>query len=508
MTGSMPGPADAAAAPQPEPRQPEPRQPDSQQVGPQRAAARHRTPVAALALDPPGGRAAWLAWGIGCCVYALAVVHRTSLGVAGLDAADRFGVGASALSSFSILQVLVYAAMQIPVGLLVDRLGPRRVLSYGVVLLTAGQLGFALSTDFGPALVARAVLGCGDAMTFVSVLRLAARWFPARRNPLIAQITGLVGLSGNLVSTAVLSQVLHSRGWTATFTTTALFGVGVLALVLGLLRDTPASGPPLARRRSAARTAGGRTAGGRTTAPRPPRAARTPVPVLPQIRAAWQEPGTRLGMWVHFTTQFPGNVFGLLWGMPYLVEGQQLSRGTAAGLLTLLVVSSMGCGLIFGQLVSRRPGARDAIVFAVVLGTAALWAVVLAWPTGRPPMWLLVTLIAFMGSNGSASLVGFDYARPANPPERLGTASGIVNIGGFVATAITLFGIGVLLDLVSPGGTPTAGSYRWAFCWLYGPMALGLAMILRLRPAAARREAERAAAAPPVTAHIPAPRTD
>ncbi|MCD0482160.1 MFS transporter [Streptacidiphilus sp. ASG 303] len=463
-------------------------------MAPPRSASPPAPPGAAPDGGPPGGRAAWLAWGIGACVYALAVVHRTSLGVAGLDAADRFGVGASALSAFSILQVLVYAAMQIPVGLLVDRLGPRRVLTFGVVLLTAGQLGFAWSSAFAPALVCRAVLGCGDAMTFVSVLRLAARWFPARRNPMVAQITGMVGLSGNLVSTAVLSRVLHSRGWTATFTSTALLGLVVLALVATLLRDAP--GQPR-RLRGRPRTAAD---------PLARRAPRVRVPVLPQIRAAWREPGTRLGMWVHFTTQFPGNVFGLLWGMPYLVEGQRLPRSTAAGLLTLLVVSSMVCGLLFGQLVSRRPGARTPIVLAVVLGTGALWAAVLAWPGGRPPMWLLVVLIAFMGSNGAASLVGFDYARPANPPERLGTASGIVNVGGFVATAVTLLGIGVLLDAAAgPGGAYTAGSYRWAFCWLYAPMLLGLAMVVRLRPAAARREAERAAA-PPVAAGVPASR--
>lgn len=76
--------------------------------------------------DPPGGRRAIGVWGIGVSVYFVAVIFRTSLGVAGLDAADRFHVNASALSTFSILQLLVYAGMQIPVGLLVDGLGTRR----------------------------------------------------------------------------------------------------------------------------------------------------------------------------------------------------------------------------------------------------------------------------------------------------------------------------------------------------------------------------------------------
>ncbi|GAA1244370.1 MFS transporter [Kitasatospora nipponensis] len=420
---------------------------------------------------PPGGRAAWCAWAIGVSVYVLAVIHRTSLGVAGLDAAQRFSVGASALSTFSIVQVLVYAAMQIPVGLLVDRFGPRRVLLLGVVLLSAGQLGFALSTSFGPALASRAVLGCGDAMTFISVLRIAARWFPAARNPLVAQLTGLAGMGGNLVTTVVLAQALHTEGWTTTFTATALLGVGVFALVALLLREAPG-------------TAGPR---GTDAAARPERA-----PVLTQIRHSWREPGTRLGLWVHFTTQFPGNAFALLWGLPYLVEGQGMTRAEAGGLLTLLVFSNMFFGLLFGRLLSRGPRARMPIVLSVIAATGACWALALAWPGGHPPLWLLVLVLVVMGSNGSASLVGLDYARSYNPSHRLGTASGIANMGGFIATMVTLLGIGVLLDAVSPAGGAgySAQAYRVAFCWMYVPLAVGTVMILRLRARLLRRAAE------------------
>ncbi|MEZ0092713.1 nitrate/nitrite transporter [Streptacidiphilus sp. EB129] len=433
-----------------------------------------------------GGRGAWFAWGIGVSVYVLAVVHRTSLGVAGLAAATRFGIGASQLSTFAVLQVLVYAAMQIPVGLLVDRLGPRRVLSVGLVLLTAGQLGFACSTSFTPALVSRAVLGCGDAMTFVSVLRIGARWFPARRNPFIAQLTGLVGTLGNLVSTLLLSQVLHSAGWTPTFATTALLGIAVLALVLLFLRDTPDSPPRAPLLAWNAATTGPAGTGSATGSSAPAR-----LRLRQQIHAAWREPGTRLGMWVHFTTAFPASAFLLLWGMPFLTAGQGLSRGVAGSLLSLVIVSGIGFALLFGNLVSRRPRVRTPLVFTVVLGTAALWGVVLAWPGPRVPMWLLAVLMVAMGSNGPASLVGLDYARPVNPPERLGTASGIVNMGGFIASVLALFGIGLVLDLLTPGGGAyTTHAFRLAFCMLAVPLALGLSQILRLHRRAARREAD------------------
>ncbi len=413
--------------------------------------------------QPPGGRAAWLAWSIGATVYVLAVIHRTSLGVAGLDAADRFGIGASALSTFSILQVLVYAAMQIPVGVLVDRFGPRKVLLLGVLLLSTGQLAFAFSDAFGPALASRAVLGCGDAMTFISVLRIAARWFPAAKNPLVAQLTGLAGMSGNLVTTVVLAQALHSEGWTPTFTAIALLGIAVFALVALFLRESPEGAAP--------------------TAPAGLAAGRPRLAVGRQVREAWQEPGTRLGLWIHFTTQFPGNAFGLLWGLPYLVQAQGMTRTEAGGLLTLLVLANMSFGFLFGRLLSRTARARMPIVLTTIGVTSLLWAVTLAWPEGHPPLWLLVAIILVMGSNGPASLVGLDYARARNPVERLGTASGIVNMGGFIGTMITLFGIGVLLDVLTPDGSGgySAGAFRWAFCWQYVPMAVGTLMILRLR---------------------------
>ena len=418
-----------------------------------------RNPVPQAVAGPPGGRAAWFAWAIGVTVYVLAVIHRTSLGVAGLDAAQRFGVGASALSTFSILQVLVYVAMQIPVGLMVDRFGPRRVLMLGVTLLSVGQLAFAFSSAFGPALASRAVLGCGDAMTFISVLRVAARWFPAARNSLVMQLTGLAGMVGNLVTTMVLAQALHAEGWTPTFAAVALLGVGAFALVALLLREAPG------------------------TAPVVPVAAPVRMPVRAQIRSSWREPGTRLGMWVHFTTAFPAGAFSLLWGLPYLVEGQGMSRADAGAMLTLLVFSTMFFALLIGRLLARSARARMPIVLTVTTATGSCWAVALAWPGGHPPFWLLVLLLIVMGSNGPASLVGLDYARSHNPAERLGTASGIANMGGFIAMVITLLGIGVLLDAVSPGtgATYSAGAYRLAFCWMYVPMLVGVGMILRLR---------------------------
>ncbi|MFI9580706.1 nitrate/nitrite transporter [Streptomyces sp. NPDC052236] len=422
--------------------------------------------------DPPGGRRAAAVWGIGVAVYFVAVIFRTSLGVAGLDAADRFDINASALSTFSILQLLVYAGMQIPVGLMVDRLGTKKVLTFGIVLFTVGQLGFALSPSYETALASRALLGCGDAMTFISVLRLGSRWFPARRVPLIGQVAALFGVAGNLVSTLVIARMLHGVGWTATFAGSSAAGLVVLILVWLFLKDHPEGHEP------------------------PPAHHAGSGFVRKQIAESWREPGTRFGMWVHFTTQFPAMMFLLLWGMPFLIEAQGLSRETAGGLLTLVVLSNMVVGLVYGQVIARHHTARVPLALGTVGATALLWAAVVAYPGDRAPMWLLVSLCVVLGSCGPGSMIGFDFARPANPPRRQGTASGIVNIGGFTASMVTLLAVGLLLDA-------TGGNYRIAFSSVFVLEALGVAQILRLRKRTVRRERERLVASRVEAVHVP-----
>jgi cyanate permease len=200
-----------------------------------------------------------------------------------------------------------------------------------------------------------------------------------------------------------------------------------------------------------------------------------------QLRWVWGNPGTRLGMWSHFTGQFSGTVFGLLWGFPFLVRGQGLSPDAAANLLMLMIGSGLVSGFALGALVTRHPFHRSHLVVGVVAAIAVTWGVVLLWP-GRSPMWLLVVLVLVVGAGGPASMVGFDLSRSFVPSEASGRANGVVNIGGFVASLVTLFFVGVVLDARS-GGTAAydLDDFRWAMSVQYLVWVLGVVQILRYR---------------------------
>ena len=130
----------------------------------------------------PGVRA-WAIWTVGVAAYVLAITNRSSLSAVGVDAAARFDADAATLSLFAVVQLAVYGGMQIPIGVLLDRYGARPIVTIGMLLMAVGQLTMALSPSVGIAILARMLLGAGDAAIFPGVLRLIATWFPAQRGP-------------------------------------------------------------------------------------------------------------------------------------------------------------------------------------------------------------------------------------------------------------------------------------------------------------------------------------
>ena len=87
----------------------------------------------------------WIVWATGLLAYIVAVLDRTTLGVSGLAAADRFSAGPSLLSAFVVLQVVVYACAQVPAGLLLDRFGSKALIVAGAALMASGQLALAFT---------------------------------------------------------------------------------------------------------------------------------------------------------------------------------------------------------------------------------------------------------------------------------------------------------------------------------------------------------------------------
>ncbi|WP_017559516.1 MFS transporter [Nocardiopsis baichengensis] len=370
--------------------------------------------------EPVGGARAWLVWAVGVGVYFLAMFHRNGLGVAALQAQERFDVGPALLSLLPMLQLLVYVVLQVPAGIMADRVGPRRSLLAGLAAMAAGVVLFAVAPTVAAAVAGRVLIGVGDAVTFLNVIRLGALWFPRRRYALVSALTGVAGGLGQVASVAPLSVALHALGWTGAFLATGGLTCAMLLLVALVVRDRPAGAPAPAQH--------------------------APLSVLAAVREALRAPGPRVGMAHHAAVMAPYTMLGVLWGYPFLVEGVGLSPSAASTLLTVLGVGVLWLSPVLGAVVGRRPGVRRpfALCLAPLLGLG--WLALVAWP-GGPPVPLVVAVVALSAAGAvMAPALSFDFARDGLSPERTGVASGLVNMSGFTTTVLATVLAGAVLQ--------------------------------------------------------------
>lgn len=400
---------------------------------------------------------AWIVWATGLLAYIVAVLDRTTLGVSGLNAADRFAASPSVLSTFVVLQVIVYAAAQVPAGVLLDRFGSRTLIVSGAALMATGQLALALTTSLPLALGARAVVGLGDAVTFISVLRLVPHWFAPRRVPLLTQLTGICGQLGQVLSAVPFLALLTKTTWATAYVSVAAFGALAMVLAFAMVKDTP-RGRVVERETMSVRA------------------------TFRSVKTVWLRPGTRLGFFTHMGTQFSVTVFALMWGVPYLTVAQGLSTGVTGALLTASVVAAISSGIVIGIATGRYPKRRSRIVLAIIASNALAWTVVLALPE-RAPLWLLAVLIVVISVGGPGSMVGFDFARTFNPSATLGTAQGMVNMGGFIASLLVMQAMGLILGAM---GGYSFNSFRLAWTVQYAVWVLAVIGILITRRKARR----------------------
>jgi sugar phosphate permease len=176
-------------------------------------------------------------------------------------------------------------------------------------------------------------------------------------------------------------------------------------------------------------------------------------------------------------TQFSVTVFALMWGVPYLTVAQGVSTGVTGALLTASVVAAISSGIVIGIVTGRYPKRRSRIVLAIIASNALAWTVVLALPD-RAPLWLLLVLILVISVGGPGSMVGFDFARTFNPSATLGTAQGMVNMGGFIASLLVMQAMGVILGAM---GGYSFESFRVAWTVQYAVWVLAVIGILITR---------------------------
>ena len=403
-----------------------------------------------LDLTPEQKKRRWIALGIVASAYILSFFQRFAPAGIAPDLAAAFETSAASLGVLAATYFYVYTVMQIPTGILVDTLGPRRILLLGSLVGGAGSFLFGSAPTLELALLGRTLVGLGVSVTFIAMLKLIAVWFEENRFATLVGVCMLIGNLGSVLAGAPLSALAQATGWRGVF-----IGVGIVSLALGTLcwlivRDAPAA------------PAGGRPKFDRTV-------------VLGSLwsvvrnRDTWPAALVNTGMSGAFFT------FAGLWATPYLMQVHGMARSVAATHLSLWFGGfAVGCLFLGG--ISDRLGRRKPVMIAVSHVFAAIW-LFLASGQGMP-LAVSYALFALLGLSTAGFSLSWACAKEVNPPLLSGMSTSVANMGGFLCAAIMQPVVGWIMDLGWRGEMLGGSRVYDAAAWRWGVGAVALCALL------------------------------
>jgi MFS family permease len=380
--------------------------------------------------------------------YLLSYLYRVMNAVISPDLTRDLALSPGALGFLTGGYFVAFAAMQIPVGMLLDRFGPRRVEPALLMLAGSGALAFAMADDIPGLVAGRALVGAGCAACLMAPLKAIATWYPPERQPSLAGWMMVAGGSGALLATAPLASVLTVMSWRMVFLVLAATTVVVAIAIIVRVPDTPTNTHAIG---FAAQWRGVRS-------------------VFAHPRFWWIVPLGAFGMGTFMAIQG-------LWSVPWLIEVDGYSRAVAARHLLVMggvmLAGYAALGLFATRLARRGIFARHLFAGGFALSGLALAAIVFRVP-GNYLWWSLY------GFGAVVNVLAFTVLNDGLSRDLTARANTAVNLLMFAASFAAQWGIGVIVDAARvSAGLDTAGGLRLAFALVLALYVLSYAWFAR-----------------------------
>ncbi len=364
----------------------------------------------------------WIIWLLGCVFYFYEFLLQVSPGVMGSHLMRDFSVTADGLGILSGVYFISYAGMQIPAGILLDRLGPHRLLTISSAICAISSFIFGMTDHLLTAVIARFLIGLGSAFAFIGALKLVANWFPARRFALLTGLIITLGMLGAIGGEAPLAHLISYIGWR-----NSMYALGITGLVISLaiymiVEDTP-SGKAISKK--------------------------TSFPILGQeLLQVLKNKQLWLVALYGGLMYVPTPTLCGLWGVPFLKTGYHLSETAAAGMISLILVGWAVGSPVWGAFSDRIGRRLPPMVVGAI--TAPLTLLIAIYYPFSNLFVLQIFLFAF-GFFSSAFLPSFSIAREISKPEYCATGLGFMNMMNMIGVAIAQPLLGRTLDALWSG---------------------------------------------------------
>ncbi len=375
------------------------------------------------AVPPP--QLSWFMWGLGAVLYLIGFFQRVAPAVITAELMQDFAISATGLGNLSAFYFYSYVFMQVPTGILADRLGPRRLLAAGALVAGIGTLLFALAPNFFWACTGRLLIGGSVAVAFVGMLKLASHWFAPRQFAMASGMALFCGIIGAVSAGAPLRALTDLAGWRPIIMASAIVTLGTSLAIWLLIRDDP-------------------TEKGFASYASPAMQETRKSSIREDIREIFRYRNSWLLCLIPAGVVGPILTFSGLWGTPFLVSHYHFTATGAAALNSSMLIAWALGGPLAGGL-SDRLGRRKPLYIAGTVTLTGAWALIILVPALPAP--LLVALLLLAGLASGSMVIGFAFIKESVPLRLGGTASGLVNMGTMTGPMILQPAVGMILDL-------------------------------------------------------------
>jgi MFS family permease len=362
----------------------------------------------------------YLVWFLGASFFFFDYIVRVSPSVLTPELMRFFHANAFTIGGFSAFFYYAYIGMQIPVGILVDRFGPKWLLIMAALICAISTFLFAGMANISAGFFSRFLMGFGASFAFVGTLKLVSIWFIPERFAFLAGFTQALGMVGAMVGQGPLAVVSQAIGWRTT-----MFGFVILFLVLALLmfifikdKSRPSSTTP-----------------------------QTKIKVNPSLKSVLINNQNWLNCLFIGLLYAPSACFGEQWGASFLSLNQNISIAAAGNQTGLMFIGlAIGCpviGFISDKVKRRLIVMRVCVAICFVLLSLVIYG--RFFGLSISPSTYTWMLFAY-GFFNSGIVCSYALASEINPPRLTGMALGITNMASVLIGALMIPLVGLVLD--------------------------------------------------------------
>jgi sugar phosphate permease len=372
-------------------------------------------------------RLRWTSYTLVVLGYMLAFFHRMAPAAIATDLQQSFLASGAALGALAAAYFYTYTVMQIPIGVMADVLGVRKIVAIGALIAGAGSILFGMADTISVATVGRILIGLGVSSMFISLMKLNSVWFHDRHFGTVGGMSILLGNLGAVLAAAPLVWVVSQTSWRNVFIAVGLFSLLLGGLAWFLVRSHPGeAGLPTMRELE-----------GKESHPRHQGHWFDGLLKVMKNRATWP------GLWPNIGIGGSLFAFAGLWAIPYLRDVHGMERAVAANHTTLLLFS-FAVGAMLSGMLSDRLGRRMPVILGGIAMYVLCWLpIVFAW---RLPPGLSYLLFAVMGLGASGFTLTWASVKEVNPPALSGMATSVINTGSFFGAAVLQPLVGWAMD--------------------------------------------------------------